>query len=168
MTDCIFSRAFARICGGCGQLIRLLVSLNSDMGVHSQMAILQDAGEFLADPRNQEQVSKRLNFNQELKDLELQGFKKKLAKVAEENGNLKVSNEGLKGTIRVLQENNAVLLAANANLQATVTQGQEVINSLSGELASRSLPPDSNSERSYEDLSQANSLVRMGTNERAS
>ena len=82
--------------------------------------------------------------------------------MAEENGNLKVSNEGLKGTIRVLQENNAVLSAANANLQAAVTQGQDVITSLSGELASRSLPPDSNSERSYEDLSRANSATSHG------
>ena len=64
------------------------------------MAILQDADEFLADPGNQEQVSKRLNFNTKLKDLELQGLKEKLTKVVEETGNLKVSNEGLKGTSR--------------------------------------------------------------------
>ena len=126
--------------------------------MESRLAILQDADEFLADPGNQEQVSKRLNFNQELKDLKLQGFKKKLAKVPEENGNPKVSNEGLKGTIKVLQGNNAVLSAATANLQATVTQGQEVINSLSGELASRSLLHDSTSERSFADISRANSI----------
>ena len=45
--------------------------------------ILQDADEFLADPG-----TKRLNFNQELKDLELQRVKKQLIKVTEEYGNL--------------------------------------------------------------------------------
>ena len=59
------------------------------------MAIPQDADEFLADPGNQEQVSKRLNFISELKDLELQGMKKKLVKLTEENGNLIVLLEDL-------------------------------------------------------------------------
>ena len=60
------------------------------------------------------------------------------------------------------QNNIAVLSAANAKLQAAVTQGQDVINSLSGELASRSLPLDSTSERSYEDVSHANSISSHG------
>ena len=34
MTYCMFLRAFARICGGCDQLIRLHVSLNPDMRFH--------------------------------------------------------------------------------------------------------------------------------------
>ena len=58
--------------------------------------------------------------------------------------------------------NNAVLSAADANLQAAVIQGQDDINSLSGELASRSLPLDSTSERSFEDISRANSISSHG------
>ena len=59
------------------------------------MTILQDADEFLADPGNWD-VSKRLSFAFELKELEPQGVQKKLIKITEENGNLKISNEGLR------------------------------------------------------------------------
>ena len=41
ITNCIFLRAFAEICGSCGQFIGLLVSLNSDMGFHFQNSGLQ-------------------------------------------------------------------------------------------------------------------------------
>ena len=79
----------------------------------------------------------------------------------EENGNLKTINEGLRGTIRVCRTK-TVLSAANTNLQAAVTQGQDVINSLSGELVGRSLPLDSRSQASFKDISRANSIGSHG------
>ena len=39
MTDCIFLRLFARICGGCGKFVGLFVSLTSDTGLHFQILI---------------------------------------------------------------------------------------------------------------------------------
>ena len=89
-------------------------------------------------------------------------MQKKLIKIGiEENGNLKPINEGLRGTIRVCRTK-TVLSAANTNFQAAVTQGQDVINSLSGELVGRSLPLDSRSERSFKDISRANSIDSHG------
>lgn len=64
--------------------------------------------------------------------------------------------------MKILQDKNAVLSGANTDLLAAVIQAEDEISSLSGELASRSVFLDSNRDRSFEDISRANSILSHG------